>query len=356
MTGSAIQVGLIGYGLGGRAFHAPFIDSTPGLRLSAVMTSNPARRQEVAERYPAATLASDIDALLALEPALDLIVISSPNATHAPLARAALAARRHVVVDKPFAATAKEAREIGRLAAAAERLAIPFQNRRWDGDFLTLQQLIRGGELGDVHRFESRFDRWRPQPKANWCRANAPESGEDILHDLGTHLVDQALQLFGPVSSVYAELSRLHPDVVTCDDAFLSLAHESGVRSRLHMTTRAGVPGPRMTVIGSRATYVKYGLDVQEDLLKVGTRPDVPGFGSEPGEAWGTLGSGETRRAVPTERGAYAEYYRAVERAIRESAPPPVSVDDVAAGLDIIEAAFRSASEGRPVAVSGARA
>jgi predicted dehydrogenase len=210
--------------------------------------------------------------------------------------------------------------------------------------------LISNGALGDVHRFESRFDRWRPVPKPGWCRPDAKERAEDIVHDLGTHLIDQALVLFGPVTHVYAELDRRHPDVVTFDDAFIALMHGNGVRSHLHMTTMAGVPGPRMHVFGSRAAYVKHGLDVQEDVLRAGGRPGSTSWGEESQERWGTLGAGAAIERVPTLPGAYSEFYAGVARAILEGAPPPVTVADVANGLDIIEAAFMSAERGQTVA------
>lgn len=350
-TGQPLNVGLIGYGLGGATFHAPFITITPGLRLSAVMTSDPARRAAVAERYRDARLANDLNELLGGTPKLDLIAISSPNATHVPLAHAALQAGAHVVVDKPFAATAAQAREIEALAKRVGRMAIPFQNRRWDGDFLTLQSLIHDGSLGTVHRFESRFDRWRLVAKAGWARPDARERGEDIVYDLGTHLIDQALLLFGPVASVYAELDRRNPEVVTVDDAFIALSHTSGTRSHLHMSTRAGVAGPRMSVCGSRGAYVKFGLDVQEDILRAGGHPGTPNWGEEPQERWGTLGAGPNIERVPTLPGAYQEFYAGIARAIRDGAPPPVAIADVAAGLDVIDAAHRSAATGAVVAL-----
>ena len=341
-TDRTLNVGLIGYGLGGATFHAPFISITPGLHLSAVMTSDPARRAAVVERYSHVRLASDLDELLGGTPKLDLISISSPNATHFPLARAALEAGAHVVVDKPFAATVAQAREIEALAARVGRIAIPFQNRRWDGDFLTVQQLMRDGKLGSVHRFESRFERWRPIPKAGWCRPDAAERAEDILYDLGTHLIDQALVLFGPVASVYAELDVRNPEVVTIDDAFIALTHVSGVLTHLYTTTTAGILGARMNVFGSRGAYVKFGLDPQEDILRAGGRPGTPHWGEEPKERWGSLGAGPVSERVPTVPGAYQEFYAGVARATREGAAPPVLISEVAAGLEIIEAANKS--------------
>ena len=345
------EVGLIGFGLGGATFHAPFISSTPGLRLAAVMTSDPARRRAVAEEYSGARVVDSVDALLALTPALELIAISTPNASHYPLARAALEAGRHVVVDKPFAGTSAQARELVAIAARVGTLAMPFQNRRWDGDFLTLQLLLREHALGDVFRYESRFDRWRAAPKPGWTRSDAPDRAEDILHDIATHLVDQALVVFGPVLRVYAELTRRHPDVVTCDDAFIALTHANGVSSHLYMSAMAGQPGPRMSVFGSRAAYVKHGLDVQEDALRAGTRPGDAAYGVEPPDRWGMLGGPGISERVPTIRGAYPEFYLGVARAMRDGAPPPVPVADVIAGLEIVEAAFLSSERTQVVSL-----
>ncbi|MEP6732248.1 MAG: Gfo/Idh/MocA family oxidoreductase [bacterium] len=340
-----LNAGVIGYGLGGATFHAPFIAITPGMRLSAIMTSDPARRAAAAERYPDTRIASSFDELVGGPTKLDLIAISTPNATHVPLARAALEAGAHVVVDKPFATSAKEAREIEALAARVGRSAFPFQNRRWDGDFLTLIQLISNGSLGDVQRFESRFDRWRPIAKPGWTRPDARERAEDVLYDLGTHLIDQALVLFGPVVSVYAELECRNKDVVTFDDMFLALTHVSGVRTHLHSTMTAGIARPRMNVFGSKAAYVKYGVDIQEEVLRAGARPGTPNWGEEPEDRWGTLGSGGAVERVPTLPGAYQEFYAGVARAIFDGAPPPVPIADVAAGLAIIEAAYLSAAQ-----------
>lgn len=349
-----LNVGLIGYGLGGMAFHAPFISTTPGLRLAAVMTSDPTRRHAVEERYPHATVVPDLDALLALTPKLDLIAISSPNATHAPLARAVIAAGRHVVVDKPFAATAAEVRDIGALATAAGVMAIPFQNRRWDGDYLTLRRLMRDGIIGDIHRFESRFDRWRPIRKPGWCRPDAEARIENIVHDLGTHLIDQALQLFGPVERVYCELRQIDPAVVTSDEMFIALTHANGTRSHLSSTMSAGIAAPRYHAYGTRGAYVKHGVDPQETALKAAILPGTPGYGEEPEELWGTFGAGEAAERVRTEVGNYAPYYAGVARAILEGTPPPVTVDEAAAALDIIDASFESNRRGEVINIPAA--
>ncbi len=345
------EVGLIGFGLGGATFHAPFISATPGLRLAAVMTSDPARRHGVEARYPETKVVAGIDELLALSPRLELIAISSPNASHCPLARAALEAGRNVVVDKPFAVTSMQARELGAIATANGVLAMPFQNRRWDGDFLTLRKLIADEKLGRIFRFESRFDRWRGEPKPGWMREDWVDRAENIVHDIATHLIDQALVLFGPVSHVYAELTARRAGVVSFDDAFLALTHANGVSSHLSMSASAGQAGPRMSVFAAKGAYIKYGLDVQEDALRGGMRPTDPLYGEEPSEKWGTLVGPAVNESVPTVAGAYPRFYAGVARAIRDGAAPPVAVADVVAGLEIIEASFVSNASKQVVAL-----
>ena len=345
------RVGLIGFGLGGATFHAPFIARTAGLQLAAVMTSDAARRSTVQAQYPGTQVVADLGELLALDPPLDLISISSPNASHYPLARAALEAGRHVVVDKPFSGTSGQARDLEDIAHRMGKLAMPFQNRRWDGDFLTLQRLLRDDTLGRIFRFESRFDRWRPTPKAGWLLADGQARGEDMLHDIATHLVDQALVLFGPVTHVYAELMARHTGVVTNDDAFLALTHASGVSSHLYMSAMAGQPGPRMSVFGSRAAYMKHGLDAQEEQLKSGLRAGDAGYGEEPEARWGSLAGPGIDEVVPTAAGTYEQFYAGVARAVREGAPQPVPVADVVAGLEVIEAAYLSDGEKRVVMI-----
>lgn len=344
-TGS-LAVGLIGYGLGGSAFHAPLVAATPGLRLAAVVTRDAARRAEVQRRYPDARLVDDVPTLWAMADALDLVVVTSPNVTHVPYARAALEAGLHVVVDKPFAPTADDARAVAALAERVTRLVIPFQNRRWDGDFLTVQRLVREATLGTIHRFESRFERLRATAKPGWTQPGAAERCEGIVYDIGSHLIDQALHLFGPVTEVYAELARRHSDVVVEDEAFLSLAHASGVRSHLYMSAAAAQPGARFSVWGSRAAYVKHGLDGQEAALRAGAIPSGDEWGAESREHWGTTGAGSQLHLEPTEHGAYPAFYAGVERAIRGEGPPPVRVSDAEAYLEVIAAAHRSARDG----------
>jgi predicted dehydrogenase len=344
-----LEVGLVGFGLGGGSFHAPLIAATPGLRLAAIVTRNAERRHEVGRLYPEARVLSSAVELWAMSPKLDLVVVSTPNATHVPLAQAALESGAHVVVDKPFAPTADEARAIGALAERVSRLAIPYQNRRWDGDFLTVQRLLRENRFGDVMRFESRFERWRAAPKPGWIVPDAAARAEGVVYDIGTHLIDQALVLWGPVTSVYAELEQRHPEVQVEDEAFISLVHAGGMRSHLYMSTAAAQSGARMSVWGTRGAYVKHGLDVQEAALRAGARPGGASWGVEERDLWGWFGVADERRHEPTEAGAYPAFYAGVERAIREGAPPPVRVAEAVASLTVVEAALRSGQARKPV-------
>ena len=335
------RVALIGYGLAGAAFHAPLIAAVPGLELAAVVTRDPRRRDAVARAHPGAALLDSPDHVW--DGGFDLAVVATPNRTHVPLARAAIGAGVPVVVDKPLAATADEGRALADDARAAGVMLTVFQNRRWDGDFLTARRLIDTGELGTVLRWESRFERWRPDIKEGWRELADPSEAGGVLYDLGSHLVDQALVLFGPARAVHAEVDARRPGAQVDDDSFVAIEHESGVRSHLWMSAVAADLGPRLRVLGDRASYVKHGLDVQEDALRAGRRPDEPGWGEEPEESWGRLGAGEDFRRVRTEPGAYARFYEGVASALREGAPPPVDPDDAVRALAVLDEARLSA-------------
>ncbi|MBT2226921.1 Gfo/Idh/MocA family oxidoreductase [Nonomuraea sp. NEAU-A123] len=338
---SEIEVGLVGYGTAGAFFHAPLIHATPGLRLSAVVTGNPVRADEVATRYGAVA----VPVLDELWDRCDLVVVASPNKTHVTVATEALTRGKPVVVDKPLARTAKEARQLVRLAAERKLMLTVFQNRRWDGDFRTLTRLTEEGRLGDVLRLESRFERWRPVPKGGWRESGGAEEVAGLLYDLGSHLVDQALQLLGPVRDVYAESDVRREGVAADDDTFIALSHVGGARSHLWAGAMAAQLGPRFRVLGSRAAYVKHGMDVQEERLRAGISPDSPGFGAENEEMWGLLGTEDAKAAVPTEHGAYLDFYRGVESCLRAGTPPPVSPESVIDALAVLEAARLSAAE-----------
>jgi predicted dehydrogenase len=343
-----IRVGIIGFGLAGGTFHAPLIASTPALELAAVVTTDEERRKRVRDDHPNARVVASVDELLREED-LGVVVVASPNGLHFEHAMAVLRAGVSVIVDKPFAATATEGRAIEREARDRGLAIIPFQNRRWDGDFLTVRRLIGEGALGRVTRFESRFERWRLVPKARWMQPGAEGKGEGMLYDLHTHLIDQALVLFGPVTHVYAETDRRRARVQVDDESFIAMTHASGVRSHLGATLVAAEIGPRYRVYGDGGAYVKFGVDPQEEQLRAGHRPGSQGWGEDPHERWGTLGNGEQSAPVPTERGAYERFYEGVVRTLREGTPPPVAAADSITGLAIVEAAYRSASERRVV-------
>jgi predicted dehydrogenase len=312
------------------------------MRLAAIVTGNAERQHLARAEHPDARVVDTSDALFRDLGGIDLVVISTPNRTHVPLAMQAIDGGTAVVVDKPLAPTSAEAR---RLAEAAKRRNVflsVYQNRRWDGDFLTIRRLLRDRSLGEVHRFESRFERWRPAPKGGWRELGAPEEAGGLLFDLGTHLIDQALCLFGPVTNVYAEIDRRRAGAEVDDDVFLALTHASGVRSHLWATVVAAQEGPRFRVLGDHAAYTKFGTDIQEEALRRGERPSAPNWGREPADQYGLLGVGKDVRPVSTERGNYREFYVGVVRSLREGAPPPVEVGDAIATLEVIETARRN--------------
>ena len=351
-TPPPLRVGLIGYGLAGSVFHAPLIASTDDLVLDTVVTADAERRAQVHAEHGAdlRTLATT-DELFRRADALDLVVVASPNRTHVPLARQALENGLAVVVDKPLAGTAAEAEALADLADERGLLLSAFHNRRWDNDFRTVRSLVADAALGaQVRRFESRYERWRPEQKGGWRESGDPADVGGLLYDLGSHLVDQALTLFGPAASVYAESDRRRPGAVVDDDTFIALTHENGVRSHLWMSAVAAQLGPRFRVLGSEAAYVKDGLDPQEAALREGARP-TPGerWGVEPEAAWGILGDLGARRPVPTLDGDYPAYYAGIAAALRGGTAPPVTAREAVATLRVLEAARTSAAEARTV-------
>jgi predicted dehydrogenase len=346
------RVGLIGFGLGGAAFHAPFIATTAGLVLDAIATSNPARREQAVQRYPAARVFAGAAEMLAGATDLDIAVISSPNRTHIPLAIQCLNTGLHVVVDKPLAASIADAVRAIETARERKKLLTVYQNRRWDGDFLTVRHLIAAGRLGRVFRFESRFTRWRPVPSSGWRMLATPEDAGGLLFDIGSHLIDQALMLFGPVTHVYAELDRQRPGAQIDDDSFVALTHASGVRSHLWMSGLDAQPGPRFRVLGDKGAYVKFGMDVQEEMLRSGGNPSASGWGEDPPDLWGRLGTEQESQAVRTERGAYGEFYRVLVSALDSGSAPPVDPADAVATLEIVEAARRSHAHGQIICMT----
>lgn len=342
---TAIRVGLAGYGVGGSVFHAPLIAATAGLRLTAVATR---RRENVERDWPGVRIASSAGEL-ASDPEVDMVVISTPTTAHFDGARAALEGGKHVVVDKPFTATVEEADELIHLARRRGLLLSVYQNRRWDGGFLTVERLIRSGELGEVYHFESHFDRFRPAVKGGWRDEAGPGSG--ILYDLGAHLVDQALRLFGLPDEVWADAFCQRPGARAIDYFHVVLSYGRR-RAVLHGASLVREPGPHFAVHGSGGSFLKYGMDPQEDALRSGMRPAGPAWGAEPPDAYGTLVPADgNRKRIPTDPGDYPAFYRAMAAAIRSGSPVPVDPLDSRHGIALVIAAGESARDGRRIRV-----
>jgi predicted dehydrogenase len=336
-----MRVSIIGYGLAGAVFHAPLAAATEGLEVATIVTANPERSAQARRDHSSARVVPSVDEAWDA----DLVVVATPNHTHAPLAREAIARGVAVVVDKPLAPSADEARE---LVALGGRLTV-FQNRRWDSDQLTLRRLLDEGALGEVIRHESRFERWRPESKAEpaWRETRTAAEGGGVLLDLGSHLVDEALRLLGPAEHVYAEIDARRGGPAD-DDGFIAIRHESGAYSHLRASAVTAAPGPRLRVLGTRAAFVVDGVDGQEDALRAGLRPgtDEP-WGAEPPERWGRLVRGDEEEPVASEPGDWPAFYRGVERWLREGGAPPVDPEDAVRVLEVIDAA-RGAVETSP--------
>jgi scyllo-inositol 2-dehydrogenase (NADP+) len=334
-----IRTAILGFGVSGRVFHSPFIAAHPDYSLDFITTANPDRAAQARAVYPDATILAAPEDVFAHADQLDLVVIGTPPATHYSLAERAINAGLNVVVDKPFVPTSAEGEVLITKAAEAGVVLTVFQNRRWDADFLTLQKLLREGRLGEPRSFESRFEWWKPEGMRDWKAETDIAYAGGILFDLGPHLIDQAIQLFGPVSEVYGETARhtAAPRSDADDDAFVSLLHTSGVRSRLWMNGTAALPAPRFHVLGSAAAYTKWGLDRQEPELIAGALPSDPDYGLESEEHWGMLGVPGHSERVPAELGAYPEFYRLLAECLAGDGPAPVDPADSVVVTRIIE-------------------
>ncbi len=343
-----IRVGLVGWGLGGRYFHAPFIQATPGLELVKVVTS----RAIDQELFPGVQAMGSFEALLADE-SLELIVVASPNHLHVPQALAALAAGRHVVIEKPVGETAVAIQQLISAAKQANRHAIPFQNRRWDGDFLTVKKLVQSGTLGDVHYYEAHWEKYQPVPKrrSGWKVDEGKTGG--LLYDLGPHLIDQTIHLFGAPLSVVAQVRIQRPGGLVDDLVRINLTFGGGVHALLEMDTLNPFPAPRFHVRGSRGAYQKFGLDPQEGLLVAGETPGSGLWGAELPEQWGELVTAVAglgiRGTIETLPGDYRLFYQGVYDALLGTAPAPVPLADVLTQLQVIEAALLSSETGQVI-------
>ena len=310
-----IEVGLVGFGLAGRAFHAPVIRAVPGLHLAAIVQRS---GSEAAENYPDVRIVRNLDELLSIAE-IRLVVIATPNETHYPFARQCLEAGRDVVVDKPFTTTLEEAKLLVQLAKKTKRLLTVYQNRRYDGDFQAIRQLLEAGTLGRIVRFETAYDRYRPQLKPGaWREAARPGSG--ILFDIAPHLIDHALVLFGLPEAVTADV-RIERENAAADDAFdVTLHYSNGMRAALRSSILAAAPRPRFVLLGTQGSFVKQTFDRQEMNLRRGYIPAGKPWGYETEEEWGVLtipaGDSFENRRIPSASCDYRDYYSNLRDAI----------------------------------------
>jgi len=362
MAEREVGVGVIGYGLGGRVFHAPFVSAVPGLRLISIMQR---KGDEAAKAYPGVKIERTLEAVLG-DQTIEVVVVSTPNETHFAMAKRVLEAGKHVVIDKPFAATSEEALELGKMAKSKGLLAIPFHNRRWDGDFLTVRKLIKEGAVGRLVTFESHFDRFRPTPRENtWKESENPANG--MLFDLGPHLVDQVLSLFGAPEAITASV-RADRDETAIEDAFDITLHYPGKNGKgllVHCRTSylACINAPRFLLHGTHGSFIKYGLDPQEPALVNGAKVPVQGSPAvwllEKESAWGKLAVAPVpsdpamlvEKQIQTQPGDYRGFYANVRDAVLGDAPLAVSPEDGYRVIKLLEMARKSSNERRTLQV-----
>jgi scyllo-inositol 2-dehydrogenase (NADP+) len=335
-----IKTAVIGFGLSARVFHLPLIASDNHFELVAVSTS---RQDEARTQWPGVEIFATSEALIE-KAAADLVVVTAPNTAHFPLAKAALAAGRHVVLEKPLVPTLAEGEQLRALAQESGRLLVPFHNRRWDGDFLTVRKLIREGRLGTLRWFKAHYERFRPQIQDRWREQPGPGTG--LWFDWGPHLIDQTLCLFGPPRSVTARCLTLREGSQATDN-FHVLLHYPDHEVIFHGNSFAAGPNLRFALQGTEGSFVKYGLDPQEDRLKAGARPDRRNWAAETPDAYGTLYTAAGSEVIPTETGGYQHFYTQLAKAITEGAPVPVQLADALTGIALIELAEESSRQER---------
>jgi scyllo-inositol 2-dehydrogenase (NADP+) len=345
-----IGVGLVGYGMASRVFHAPVIESVPSLRLKKIVER---RGEESRGRHAGAETVRELDEVLR-DDDIELVVVATPNESHYDLASRALSAGKHVVVEKPFTNTSAEAKQLAELARGQNRIISAHHNRRWDGDFMTVRKILQVGLLGRLVEYESHFDRYRNEPRRGaWRERQGPGSG--VLYDLGSHLIDQALVLFGLPNEITADV-RTQRDFAKAVDSFDLRLHYDRLSVTLKATMLAREPGPRFTLHGTEGSFVKHGLDPQEDALKLGGTPASEGWGREHEEHWGIIntraGGVHVRERLETIAGDYAAYYRNVADAIRGRAELIVKPEEAANAIRVIELALESSAAKRTLPFS----
>jgi predicted dehydrogenase len=339
-----LRIGLVGYGFGGRYFHAPLIASAAECEFLGVVTTSAQRRNQFVGQFPGHAIFDSLEHLAAA--GAEAVTISTPASTHVQLAQHALRLGLAVVCDKPFALEAASARQTVWLSEQLRRALTVYQNRRWDSDFRTVRKALADGVLGAPVRFESRFERFAPDP-------GPPASGGGTLLDFGSHLVDQALVLFGPARCVYAEMHTRDDAAALDDDVFLAVTHESGVHSHLWGSWRQSASGPRFRVTGTAASYIVVSdMEGQEDLLVKGHSPATyAGWGTEPEHRWGRVFRGQKAEVLASERGAWDSFYPAFAAAVRGAGPLPVDPWDAVATAEVLDGARQSAVTGQVVTI-----
>lgn len=343
-----LRAGIIGYGLSGSVFHAPLIEATPGIAVAAIVTSDAERAANARTAHPEAAVVPDVGALLSMADQLDFVVVTTPNDTHVPFALQVIAAGLHVVIEKPVAVTSAEAREIARAARERGVTQVAFQNRRWDADFLTLQDAVAANPVGEVFRLESRMHDFEPEVTSAWRNRPDPGLGGGAVFDLGAHLIDQAIQFMGAAVSVYAEIDLRRANAEVPDDFLISLVHSGGRRSHISGAVIGSGPQPRFHAQGTHGSVTILGRDGQEDQLARGVRPGD--------QRWGVLqhpfaavvdAAGEY--SSPAVTGSQETFYSSLRSHIIDGSEPPVGPDEPAYVLAVIEAAYLSSAEGRVV-------
>lgn len=338
-NGEIIRVGLIGYGFAGKTFHAPLIQSVPGLTLTVVGSS---KADLIHADLPAVRVCSAND--VTMHPDVDLVVIATPNDSHFPLAAAALRSGKDVVVDKPFTVTLADARSLVRIAGQHRRLLSVFHNRRWDSEVLATKAILKAGWVGEVSHYECHMDRFRPGVRQRWREMPGPGAG--LWFDLGPHLIDQALHLFGLPHSVNANFGILREGGLTDDWAHVQLNYDR-LRVILHASLLASGGGPRSILHGTRGSWSKYGADTQEKQLMAGMLPSTTGFGYDPNPGVLHNGANGEQTETPTPVGCQQMYYVGIRDAIRNKQPAPIPARDAVAGMAVLETSFESGSRGQ---------
>jgi scyllo-inositol 2-dehydrogenase (NADP+) len=344
-----VRAGVIGFGLAGQAFHAPVIRGVPGMELACILERRGTRAHE---RYPEVRVARTLEELLE-DKGIQLCVVATPNDSHFDYGRACLLAGRDVVVDKPFAPTLRESEELVRLAAEHGRLITVYQDRRWDGDFGTVKKIVASGKLGTVVEYECRYDRFRPEPKANAWRERADQPGAGVLFDLGPHVIDQVLVLFGEPRAITAA-AFCQRETSRVDDAFDVCMEYGQLRATVQARILTYAPGPHFMIHGTKGSFVKYGMDPQEARLRGENVPDGLDWGADWGEEdkklWGTLSLvGEPSMRVKTERGDYRGFYANVRDAVEKKAALDVTPEQALRTMRALMLAHKSSQEKRTV-------